>query len=179
MGRVSPRRATDFLLLRQKESRQRKGDPAVGVPALRSGQPAVLAFRGVRAKLACGSNTRSPDPRKAPLLGTHRRECSGRRFARPTEYQQPNQKHKDAPRRVLPWYSCWGPLCACRGASTAGCPKRSAGTRTVGSPFFCLLFFGETKKSESPAGARPGPHPQKKHSFTPGLFSLRRRSRHR
>ena len=159
----------------------------MGVPALRYGQPAVLAFRGVRAKLACGSNTRGPDPRKAPLLGTHRRECSGRRFARRFEYQQPTQ-HKDAPRRVLPWYwywySCWGPLCACRGAqlqadkgraclsaasfartppgaSTAGCPKRSAGTRTVGSPFFCLLFFGETKKSESPAGARPGPHPKK------------------
>ena len=27
--------------------------------------------------------------------------------------------------------------------STAGCPERSAGTQTVGSPFFCLLFFGE------------------------------------
>ena len=25
-----------------------------------------------------------------------------------------------------------------------------------GSPFFCLLFFGEAKKSESAAGARPG-----------------------
>src|SRR6516164_8395875 len=54
-----------------KESRQRKGDPAVGVPALRSGQPAVLAFRGVR------SNTRGPDPRKAALLGTPRRAWVG------------------------------------------------------------------------------------------------------
>ena len=25
-----------------------------------------------------------------------------------------------------------------------------------GSPFFCLLFFGEAKKSEAPAGAKPG-----------------------
>ena len=38
-------------------------------------------------------------------------------------------------------------------ASTAGCPKRSAGTQTVGSPFLCLLSFGEAKESESPAGA--------------------------
>ena len=39
------------------------------------------------------------------------------------------------------------------GPSTAGCPQRSGGTQTVGSPFFCLLFFGEAKKSESPAAA--------------------------
>jgi hypothetical protein len=45
-------------------------------------------------------------------------------------------------------------------ASTAGCPQRSGGTRTVGSPFLCLLSFGEAKESESPAGARPGSRPQ-------------------
>ena len=152
----------------------------MGVPPLRSGRPVVLAFRGVRAN-SLRSNTRGPDPRKAPLLGTHRRECPGHRFARPVELQQPTQ-HKDAPRRVFSFVL--GPLCACRGAqlqadkgcaclsaasfartppeaSTAGCPERSAGTRTVGSPFFCFLFFGETKKSESPAGARPGPHLKK------------------
>ena len=39
------------------------------------------------------------------------------------------------------------------GLSTAGCPQRSGGTRTVGSPFFSLGFFGEAKKSESPAAA--------------------------
>jgi hypothetical protein len=38
-------------------------------------------------------------------------------------------------------------------ASTAGCPQRSGGTQAPGSPFFCLLFFGEAKKSESPAAA--------------------------
>jgi len=162
-----------------KKSKQKKGDPAVGVPSLRYGQPAVLAFRGVRGN-SLRSNNRGPDPRKAPLLGTPRRECSGLCFARPAEYQQPNQKQKDAPRRVFSFVS--GPLCACRGAqlqaergprlfersefprtppeaSTAGCPERSAGTRTVGSPFFCLLFFGEAKKSESPAGASPGQQP--------------------
>jgi len=49
--------------------------------------------------------------------------------------------------------------------STAGCPQRSEGTQRVGSPFFWVLFFGEAKKSASPAGARPGPHPQQTHSI--------------
>jgi hypothetical protein len=35
-----------------KERKQRKGDPAVCVPSLRYGQPAVLTFRGVSPKLA-------------------------------------------------------------------------------------------------------------------------------
>ena len=37
-------------------------------------------------------------------------------------------------------------------SSTAGCPQRSEGTQTVGSPFLCLLSFGEAKESESAAG---------------------------
>src|SRR6186713_2539854 len=41
------------------------------------------------------------------------------------------------------------------GPSTAGCPQRSGGTQQPGSPFFCLLFFGEAKKSELPPG-NPG-----------------------
>ena len=39
------------------------------------------------------------------------------------------------------------------GLSTAGCPQRSGGTQTVGSPFFGLPYFGEAKKGESPAAA--------------------------
>ena len=38
-------------------------------------------------------------------------------------------------------------------ASTAGCPQRSGGTQTPGSPFLCLLSFGEAKESRSPAAA--------------------------
>ena len=38
------------------------------------------------------------------------------------------------------------------GTSIAGCPKRSEGTRAVGSPFFCLLFFGDAKKRRCAAG---------------------------
>jgi hypothetical protein len=46
-----------------------------------------------------------------------------------------------------------------RKASTAGCPQRSGGSRTVGSPSFAY-FSWRDKKSESPAGAnsRLRPH---------------------
>ncbi len=43
-----------------------------------------------------------------------------------------------------------------RNPSTAGCPQRSGGSQTVGSPFLCLLSFGEAKESESAAGRNPG-----------------------
>ena len=46
---VSPRKSTP-----------KKGDPAACVPALRFGQPAVLASSGVLLKLAFGSNSRKP-----------------------------------------------------------------------------------------------------------------------
>ncbi len=45
-----------------------------------------------------------------------------------------------------------------RNASTAGCPQRSGGSQTVGSPFFAY-FLWRDKESESPAGARPGLRP--------------------
>ena len=41
--------------------------------------------------------------------------------------------------------------------SIAGRPQRSEGTRPVGSPFFCLLFFGEAKKSRCAAGRTSRP----------------------
>ena len=58
-------------------------------------------------------------------------------------------------------------------------PLRAAkGTRPVGSPFLCLLSFGEAKESRSPAGARPGqrkhPTPRTPHPpppFKPGAGS--------
>ena len=39
-------------------------------------------------------------------------------------------------------------------------PQRSAGDPDFGSPFLCLLSFGEAKESESAAGASPGLRPQ-------------------
>ncbi len=47
-----------------------------------------------------------------------------------------------------------GPACA----SIAGCPVAQAqGTRAAGSPFLCLLSFGEAKESECAAGRTPRP----------------------
>jgi hypothetical protein len=51
--------ASHFLLLRQKKSNQRKGDPTVCVPSLRYGQPAVLGPAGVSCKLAALRQARS------------------------------------------------------------------------------------------------------------------------
>ncbi|BDT67246.1 hypothetical protein os1_14210 [Comamonadaceae bacterium OS-1] len=42
-------------------------------------------------------------------------------------------------------------------ASTAGCPQRSVGTQTVGSPFLGLLSFGEAKESDCAAGRTSRP----------------------
>ena len=49
-------------------------------------------------------------------------------------------------------------------------PRSAAqGTRTIGSPFFCLLFFGETKKSELPPGnPRPTGAGKLTHPQAPG-----------
>ena len=58
-----------------KESKQRKGDPTVCVPALRFGQPAVLASSGVSLELATlrfAQTIASPDPLAAALLGAYR-----------------------------------------------------------------------------------------------------------
>jgi hypothetical protein len=43
-----------------KKPKEKKGDPMVWVPALRYGQPAVLAENGVELELAFGSDNRSP-----------------------------------------------------------------------------------------------------------------------
>jgi hypothetical protein len=46
-----------------------------------------------------------------------------------------------------------------RDASSAGCPQRSVGTQTPGSPFLGLLSFGETKETDCAAG-RMSPAPE-------------------
>ena len=104
----------------------------------------------------------------------------------PNSIPKPNTNHHRRCAPVVAWWpseakarSVSKPLCMRRGAqgfadqgsqlfersefcetprnpSTAGCPQRSEGSQTVGSPFFCLRFFGEAKKSRSPAGASPG-----------------------
>jgi hypothetical protein len=48
-----------FCVAKKKVSKE-KGDPAVCVPALRYGQPAVLGPAGVSLELAFGSDNRDP-----------------------------------------------------------------------------------------------------------------------
>jgi hypothetical protein len=88
------RPAAHLLFLRRQEKKAKEGDPTVCVPALRSGQPAVLASSGVSLKLAsfhCAQTVAIPDPLTAALLGAYRGDGtaeqpnihSGHRVARP------------------------------------------------------------------------------------------------
>jgi hypothetical protein len=183
------RPAADLLSFASpKESKQRKGDPTVCVPALRYGQPAVLDSGG-GPQNSLRSNSCGPDPACicAPRRIQKGWEPTGHRFARPNPNATANSIPPTAARSAaVAWWPSEAkarvvppPLCMRRGAqgfadqgsqlfersefcetprntSTAGCPQRSGGSQTVGSPFFCLRFFGEAKKSRSPAGASPG-----------------------
>ncbi len=177
---VARRLVTFFCFAKRKSPKKRR--PAVWVPALRSGQPALLDSGG-GPQNSLRSNNCGPDPASI---------CA----ARPSQdgtigMQIPNTKtNKDTPWRVLVGFglrylaACLQPPSVCAeerrarrirdrdclseasssetppGPSTAGCPQRSGGTQAVGSPFFSLGFFGEAKKSKSPAGATPGLRPQ-------------------
>ena len=149
-----------------KESKQRKGDPAVRVPALRFGQPAVLAFRGVRANSPSAQTARGPDPRKAPLLGAHRRAGCGEvgpllRLAGPKPLcvrraAQQNEDQRDAclsRRRV--------------GGQPSFCEQRrlprersGRGRRQWGRPFFAYFLLAKQKKLMPPPGGFPGQQTQ-------------------
>ena len=66
------RPAAHLLFLRRQEKKAKEGDPTVCVPALRFGQPAVLASSGVSLELAAlrfAQTIASPDPLAAALLG--------------------------------------------------------------------------------------------------------------
>ena len=73
MGRVSPRLATHFLLLRQKKVSKEKASRSPGRCAVPC---AARAERG-RAELACGSDNARPDPLAAALLSPATRQVSG------------------------------------------------------------------------------------------------------
>ncbi len=178
-----------------KESNQRKGDPAVCVPPLRYGQPAVLGESGgPQNSLRCASLRQLRPLSRFPLRSSAQPEGSGsgHRCARPRIPNGPSLRsarvaedprpachptpHKDAPWRVDPdplWLRRGAQRFADKGsqlfersefcetprnASTAGCPQRSGGSQTVGSPFFAY-FLWRDKESKSPAGARPGQRP--------------------
>ena len=161
-GRGEPGGSSLFFGYRPKKSNQKKGDPAVCVPSLRFGQPAVLSKSGVTCKLAAlrqaralirfylrssahtegffGMNSDSdsdfelPDPLPKPVLaGPVMRHKSGIRAAR-----------------------CLSRRRVCADPRFSGAAQVARRAPDCGSPFFSLGFFGEAKKSKSPAGARPG-----------------------
>jgi len=183
-----------------KESNQRKGDPAVCVPSLRYGQPAVLgesggpqnslhfvALRQLRPlsrfplrssaqpegsdpghRCARPQITSGPSLRSAAAIGRsgrartlHTRTRHGALTLIPSGCAEERSVSRTRARSCLS-ATQWSEFCETpRNASTAGCPQRSGGSQTVGSPSFAY-FSWRDKKSKSPAGARPGQRPQQK-----------------
>ncbi len=181
-GRGLPGMQVTFFCFAKRKSPKKRRPCCLRPLRCAPGQPAVLGSGGVSLELATlhfAQTIAIPDPPDPALLGADRRGNRERGLKTNTN----SNTNKDTPWRVLVSsgvrYSSPTPLCMRRGAevqtdqgknlferselfltpagpSTAGCPQRSEGTQEPGSPFFCLLFFGEAKKSESPAG-RPRP----------------------
>jgi hypothetical protein len=203
-GRVSPRRATYFLLLRQKKVGKEKATLLSVSLRFATGNLRCSAQEGVR-RTRFAQTAAALIPPAPALLGTARRERNapslrsaaeqpglafaslGRAFnpSEPNKTNAPFQAQQAqsaccalvAERSKGPCVST--PLWLRRGAqrfadqgrsclseaSSADPAKRehrrlprseAKGSQTVGSPFFCLRFFGEAKKSRSAAGPRPG-----------------------
>ena len=206
-GRVSPRRATYFLLLRQKKVGKEKATLLSVSLRFATGNLRCSAQEGVR-RTRFAQTAAALIPPAPALLGTARRERSapslrsafeqpGLAFASlgqvlsssglaepdaPFQAQQaqsacwaPAAERSDGPRVPNPlWLRRGAQRFADKGrsclseASSADPAKRehrrlprsaAKGSQTVGSPFLCLLSFGEAKESESAAGPRPGLRP--------------------
>ncbi|SEL85444.1 hypothetical protein SAMN05518845_11270 [Variovorax sp. YR750] len=206
-GRVSPRRATYFSLLRQRKVGKRKATLLSVSLRFATGNLRCSAQEGVR-RTRFAQTAAALIPPAPALLGTARREWDApslrsateqplqafasrggalrpRGFAKPDSPFQAQQarsaccalvaEQRDGPQVFNPlWLRRGAQRFADKGrsclseASSADPAKREhrrlprsevKGSQTVGSPFFCLLFFGEAKKSRSPAGARPGLRP--------------------
>ncbi len=180
-----------------KESKQRKGDPAVRVPSLRYGQPAVLAH-GVRSSARPEGH---PAIRAIAALGLMcaardacTRECEAERSDGPCRAVQPpvaapgagrlrgeharrsaHASCSDLPQlfeRSAPARSefCGTP----RKRPDPGLPRSvSEGVADLGSPFLCLLSFGEAKESECAAGRISRPATSKRRAIHASPASVR------
>jgi hypothetical protein len=163
-----------------KESNQRKGDPAVCVPALRFGQPAVLAAGGVPLEL--GYRLRQSRSLIHPQLCSSAHTEGGwgtvlvvlRTTLLPSRELCRNARHRRASslaptavmrRRVAQGWTDQGTRLFERSeferhpvqTEQRSVPEVQRRDDAFGSLFLCLLSFGEAKESESQAGARPGP----------------------
>ncbi len=72
-GRGLPGGNLLFFCFAKSKVSKRKGDPAVCVPALRCGQPAVLGPAGVKNNSPAAQTSFCPDPSGPALLGAYRR----------------------------------------------------------------------------------------------------------
>ena len=188
-SRVSARRPPHFSLLRQrkvskrKASRMRRPFAALRVPcAARSRReaqklgPAALRHLSlfIRRLLRCsalpqrrGSGhpfLRAPVAARPPLLVLAPDKVQVQRRCAPPGFRPPAVMR----RRVAQGRADQGArMSEPKGRVCAHPARREQRSVPVaqrrddasGSPFFCLLFFGDAKKSESAAGARPGLHP--------------------
>ncbi|MDQ0085690.1 hypothetical protein J2W35_006070 [Variovorax boronicumulans] len=164
-----------------KKSRQKKGDPTVCDPfALRRGNLRCSRFAGSRPN-SLRSDKGEPlsakrcAPRRSQrggesarafaslglvlAVGSSEAERSDGLFEIPSGCAEERRRRRDQGRSCLSGTKCSEFCGPPPESSTAGCPKRSVGTQTAGSPFLWLLSFGEAKESSSPAGARPGLRP--------------------
>src|SRR5690606_11807220 len=139
----------------------KKTTPAARDPPLRCGHPAVLTLGGVCANSPSAQTCAALHPPRPALLGSRRRGFSGRCTRSRGGESDPalpcgraeqrsgvgiRNSHVRRPRS--------GQVCEFPPRREQRKEPRSG--PDFGSPFFCLLFLGETKKRRSPAGARPG-----------------------
>ena len=79
-GRVSPRRATYFSLLRQRNVGKRKATPLSATLRCAAGYLRCSGFAGSR-RTRFAQTAASPDPRNPALLGAYRRGWERATFA--------------------------------------------------------------------------------------------------
>jgi len=181
---MSPRRASHFLCF-AKESNQRKATPAVCVPSLRYGHPAVLVAGGSR-RTRFAQTTAALLPPAPALLGTARGGQTSRlvlRTSPPTaralhvagERSEACRGPSEATARPKPLWLCRG---AQRQAGKASqlfersefCDARltrapqvarseAKGHRQRGRLFFAYFLLAKQKKVGAPPGAHPGQQP--------------------
>jgi hypothetical protein len=175
-GRGLPGGNSLFFCVAKRKVSKRKGDPAVCVPSLRYGQPAVLGPAGVKNNSPAAQTCFCPDPSGPALLGAYRR-AGGRNTEQPTAGCRNRIPDETRTRhgvslsvlgfgiriRTSPsWLGRGAQRQADQGSrlsepkasssetplasSTAGCPKRSAGTQTAGRLFFGDFLLAKQKK---------------------------------
>ncbi|SDZ16779.1 hypothetical protein SAMN05518854_10485 [Variovorax sp. YR266] len=180
-GRVSPRRATYFLLLRQKKVSKEKATLLSASLRFATGNLRCSTPEGVR-RTRFAQTAAALIPPTSALLGAARRDWGTnwpslrsarydcRRCAPAVAWRPSEAKARVAStplwlRRGAQRFADQGSPLSERSEFGRDPAKRehrrlprsaAKGSQTVGSPFFCLRFFGEAKKSRSAAGPRPG-----------------------